>query len=85
MVNTYPMSRSFTVVGPNCATFVAEMLAAVESALEAAVPAELVKQRTSSSGTYASLSLGPVTVSSPDQVLRVLLAIRADARVKACL
>lgn len=81
-VNTYPMHRSFTAVGHGDDEFVTAMRVVVESVLTLSLDSDSVRVRASSKGTYVSVTLGPVPVRSPDQVLEVMRSIKADPRVK---
>lgn len=81
-VNTYPSQRLFKAIGSGGDAFARAMTACVESALGQPVPPPLVSQRLSAGGKYVAVSIGPLPVQSPDQVLAVFRAMRSDARLE---
>ncbi|KAL2903693.1 hypothetical protein RDABS01_002403 [Bienertia sinuspersici] len=81
-VNSYPTVRGFTAIGTGGEDFVHSMVVAVESVLEQPIPEGQVKQKTSSRGKYVSVNIGPVQVSSSEQVQAVYNAMRRDDRMK---
>lgn len=81
-VNTYPSVRGFTAIGTGGDDFVHSMIVAVESVLEQPIPEDHVKQKISSRGKYVSVNIGPVVVSSSEQVQAVYNAMRRDERMK---
>jgi putative lipoic acid-binding regulatory protein len=77
-VNEYPDSRVFKgigVAGADPSLFRAAVVAAVESVV-GPVDAGAVAVRDSSGGKYVSVTVGPVTVESGDDVVRVFAAMR---------
>ncbi|EPS58679.1 hypothetical protein M569_16133, partial [Genlisea aurea] len=81
-VNSYPTVRGFTAIGTGGDDFVHAMVVAVESVLQRPVPEGQVKQKISSGGRYVSVNIGPVRVSSSEQVQAVYNAMRRDDRMK---
>ncbi|KAK9707579.1 hypothetical protein RND81_07G206400 [Saponaria officinalis] len=81
-VNSYPTVRGFTAIGTGGEDFVHSMIVAVESVLQQPIPEGQVKQKTSSRGKYISVNIGPVRVSSSEQVQAVYNAMRRDDRMK---
>ncbi|XP_074310046.1 uncharacterized protein LOC141644413 isoform X3 [Silene latifolia] len=81
-VNSYPTVRGFTAIGTGGEDFVHSMIVAVESVLQEPIPEGQVKQKVSSGGKYVSVNIGPVTVSSSQQVQAVYNAMRRDDRMK---
>ncbi|XP_057529173.1 uncharacterized protein LOC130807838 isoform X1 [Amaranthus tricolor] len=81
-VNSYPTVRGFTAIGTGGEDFVHSMVVAVESVLQQPIPEGQVKQKTSSRGKYVSVNIGPVQVSSSEQVQAVYNAMRRDDRMK---
>ncbi|XP_074295682.1 uncharacterized protein LOC141623477 isoform X2 [Silene latifolia] len=81
-VNSYPTVRGFTAIGTGGEDFVHSMIVAVESVLQQPIPEGQVKQKTSSRGKYVSVNIGPVRVSSSEQVQAVYNAMRRDDRMK---
>ncbi|GAB4828619.1 hypothetical protein Ancab_018283 [Ancistrocladus abbreviatus] len=67
-VNSYPTVRGFTAIGTGGDDFVHSMVVAVESVLQRPIPEGRVKQKLSSRGKYVSVNIGPVRVSSSEQV-----------------
>ncbi|KAH9626411.1 hypothetical protein KSS87_018714 [Heliosperma pusillum] len=82
LVNSYPTVRGFTAIGTGGEDFVHSMIVAVESVLQQPIPEGHVKQKISSRGKYVSVNIGPVTVSSSEQVQAVYNAMRRDDRMK---
>ncbi|GLC73650.1 hypothetical protein PLESTF_001404500 [Pleodorina starrii] len=78
-VNKYPCERLFTAVGSGGEDFRASMVQAVEEVVGGPVE---VSVRASSGGAYQSVRVGPVTVTSPDQVLMIFTKMREDKRLK---
>ncbi|KAL9225551.1 hypothetical protein vseg_001458 [Gypsophila vaccaria] len=81
-VNSYPTVRGFTAIGTGGEDFVHSMIVAVESVLQQPIPKGQVKHKTSSRGKYISVNIGPVRVSSSEQVQAVYNAMRRDDRMK---
>ncbi|XP_051116376.1 uncharacterized protein LOC127241394 isoform X2 [Andrographis paniculata] len=81
-VNSYPTVRGFTAIGTGGDDFVHAMVDAVESVIQKPVPEGKVKQKTSSTGKYVSVNIGPVRVVSSEQVQAVYNAMRRDNRMK---
>lgn len=81
-VNSYPTVRGFTAIGTGGDDFVHSMVVAVESVLQQPIPEGQVKQKISSRGKYVSVNIGPVQVSSSEQVQAVYNAMRRDDRMK---
>ncbi|KMT07457.1 hypothetical protein BVRB_6g150760 isoform A [Beta vulgaris subsp. vulgaris] len=81
-VNSYPTVRGFTAIGTGGDDFVHSMVVAVESVLQQPIPEGQVKQKSSSGGKYVSVNIGPVQVSSSEQVQAVYNAMRQDDRMK---
>ncbi|KAH9708199.1 phosphoribosylformylglycinamidine synthase [Citrus sinensis] len=67
-VNSYPTVRGFTAIGSGGDDFVQAMVVAVESVIQKPIPEGRVKQKVSSRGKYVSVNIGPVQVSSSEQV-----------------
>ncbi|KAI3425986.1 hypothetical protein D9Q98_007954 [Chlorella vulgaris] len=80
-VNPYPGQRTFKAIGTGDQAFVAAMTECVESVV-GTVHAECVSHRASSKGNYTSVTVGPVWVESPDQVLQIYENMRADGRLR---
>lgn len=66
-VNKYPGQRTFTAIGSGGDEFRDAMVAAVSSVV-GTVHQECVAQRPSSGGQYVSVKIGPVWVTTPEQV-----------------
>ncbi|KAL8142451.1 hypothetical protein V2J09_015483 [Rumex salicifolius] len=81
-VHTYPTVRGFTAIGTGGDDFVQSMIVAVESVLQQPIPEGRVKQKLSSRGKYVSVNIGPVQVTSSEQVQAVYNAMRRDDRMK---
>ena len=74
-VNKYPQRRTFKAIGEGGQNFASSMQAAVEDILGPVHP-DFVHQRLSSgSGSYISVSIGPVTVENSEQVSSVGAAL----------
>lgn len=80
-VNKYPGQRTFTAIGMGGESFRRSMLEAVEG-ICGPVHLECVSQRLSTQGKYLSVRIGPVWVTSADQVVAVYEKMRADERLK---
>ncbi|XAR48180.1 hypothetical protein NMG60_11030916 [Bertholletia excelsa] len=81
-VNSYPTVRGFTAIGTGGDDFVQAMVIAVESVLQQPIPEGRVKHKLSSRGKYVSVNIGPVQVTSSEQVQAVYNAMRRDDRMK---
>ncbi|GMH15122.1 hypothetical protein Nepgr_016963 [Nepenthes gracilis] len=81
-VNSYPTVRGFTAIGTGGDDFVHSMVVAVESVLQQPIPEGRVRQKISSRGKYVSVNIGPVRVSSSEQVQAVYNAMRRDDRMR---
>jgi putative lipoic acid-binding regulatory protein len=66
-INEYPDFRVFKGIGEGGQSFVESMISAVESVV-GPVAADNVRENKSSGGRYISVSVGPVCVTSGDQV-----------------
>ncbi|KAL9660300.1 hypothetical protein QQ045_025113 [Rhodiola kirilowii] len=82
MVNSYPTVRRFIAIGSGGDDFADAMVFAVESVLQEPIPDGSVKKRVSSMGRYISVNIGPVQVTSRDQVKAVYEAMMKDARMR---
>eukprot|EP00197_Chlamydomonas_leiostraca_P015291 CAMPEP_0202859848 /NCGR_PEP_ID=MMETSP1391-20130828/1796_1 /ASSEMBLY_ACC=CAM_ASM_000867 /TAXON_ID=1034604 /ORGANISM="Chlamydomonas leiostraca, Strain SAG 11-49" /LENGTH=172 /DNA_ID=CAMNT_0049538943 /DNA_START=96 /DNA_END=615 /DNA_ORIENTATION=+ len=90
-VNKYPGQREFKAIGFNQAAASAEggpacsfrdaMVHAVERVV-GSVHVECVSERPSRTGTYTSVTVGPVWVENGEQVLAIYNAMREDSRLK---
>lgn len=80
-VNEYPGQRSFKAIGAGGDDFVIAMTACVESVV-GKVHEECVSSRWSAKGNYVSVTVGPVWVENPDQVLAIYNAMKEDGRLK---
>lgn len=78
-VNEYPGQRTFKAIGSGGEDFVASMTAAV-AAQVGTVHAECVARR--AKGKWISVTVGPVWVETPEQVLAIFEAMKADGRLK---
>ncbi|XP_031272802.1 uncharacterized protein LOC116131282 isoform X1 [Pistacia vera] len=67
-VNSYPTVRGFTAIGTGGDDFVQAMVVAVESVIQKPIPEGRVRQKLSSRGKYVSVNIGPIQVSSSEQV-----------------
>ncbi|KAH7570503.1 hypothetical protein ACOSP7_018698 [Xanthoceras sorbifolium] len=81
-VNSYPTVRGFTAIGTGGDDFVQAMVVAVESVIQQPIPEGRVRQKLSSRGKYVSVNIGPIQVSSSEQVQAVYNAMRRDERMK---
>ena len=80
--NEYPDLRTFTGIGEAGADpslFKRAVVAAVESVVGPVDEAKQVSVRDSSGGKYVSVTVGPVTVNSGDEVVQVYAAMRETA------
>lgn len=80
--NEYPDLRTFKGIGEAGADpglFKRAVVAAVESVVGPVDEATQVSVRDSSGGKYVSVSVGPVTVHSGDEVVQVYAAMRETA------
>ncbi|KAI7843124.1 hypothetical protein COHA_003295 [Chlorella ohadii] len=80
-VNEYPGQRTFKAIGTGDQDFVAAMTNCVERVV-GTVHAECVQQRLSAKGNYISVTVGPVWVETPDQVLQIYENMKADGRLR---
>jgi putative lipoic acid-binding regulatory protein len=80
-VNEYPGQRTFKAIGAGGDDFVVSMTGCVE-AVVGSVHVECVNTRLSAGGKYVSVTVGPVWVETPDQVLEIYNRMRADDRLK---
>lgn len=67
-MNKYPGTRSFTAIGMGTPEFKASMVQAVTSVVGEPLQPNQLSERPSSKGQYVSLTIGPVVVTSPEQV-----------------
>ncbi|XP_044490840.1 uncharacterized protein LOC123214892 isoform X2 [Mangifera indica] len=81
-VNSYPTVRGFTAIGTGGDDFVQSMVVAIESVIQKPIPEGRVRQKLSSRGKYVSVNIGPIQVSSSEQVQAVYNAMRRDDRMK---
>ena len=80
--NEYPDLRTFKGIGEAGADpslFKRAVVAAVESVVGPVDEAKQVSVRDSSGGKYVSVTVGPVTVNSGDEVVQVYAAMREPA------
>ena len=80
-VNQYPGQRTFKAIGVGGDSFVAAMTLCVSNVV-GTVHAECVAFKLSSKGNYVSVTVGPVWVETPDQVLQIFEARKEDGRLK---
>ncbi|KAL4423278.1 hypothetical protein ABPG77_004547 [Micractinium sp. CCAP 211/92] len=80
-VNEYPGQRTFKAIGTGDQDFVLAMTACVESVV-GKVHEECIGQRLSAQKNYISVTIGPVWVESPDQVLQIYENMKADGRLR---
>ncbi|MEW5304042.1 MAG: hypothetical protein WDW36_006677 [Sanguina aurantia] len=80
-VNKYPGQREFKAIGSGGSAFSAAMLAVIEQVV-GPVQAECMTERPSSKGSYMSVTIGPVWVMRPEQVVEIYALMKADARLK---
>lgn len=78
-VNSYPSLREFTAIGSGGSSFRQSMVSAVQAVVG---PVECVTQRCSTGGRYVSVTVGPVLVSSADDVLEVYTRMKTDHRLR---
>ncbi|KAI8475738.1 MAG: hypothetical protein J3K34DRAFT_403453 [Monoraphidium minutum] len=78
-VNSYPSLREFTAIGSGGSSFRHSMVAAVSAVVG---QVEVVTQRCSAGGRYISVTVGPVMVSSADDVLEVYTRMKSDERLR---
>lgn len=81
-VNEYPCERVFTAIGEATPGFQENMIACVEKALNFQVHPESIQVRQSSASKYVSIKIGPVIVSSGDEVVAVYTSMKEDERLK---
>jgi putative lipoic acid-binding regulatory protein len=83
-VNEYPGQRTFKAIGTGDQDFVAAMTRCVE-AVVGTVHAECINQRLSAKANYISVTIGPVWVENPDQVLQIYeVSQRGPAALPGC-
>ena len=80
-VNEYPGQRTFKAIGSGGDDFITSMTACVQNVV-GTVHQECVSTRPSSGGKWLSVTIGPVWVETPDQVLEIYNAMKADGRLK---
>lgn len=80
-VNEYPGQRTFKAIGSGGGDFTIAMTACVENVV-GKVHQECVSTRPSSTGKWLSVTIGPVWVETPEQVLEIYNAMKADGRLK---
>lgn len=80
-VNEYPGQRTFKAIGVGGDDFVASMKICVASVI-GRVHEECVSSRLSAKGNYVSVTVGPVWVETPDQVLEIYSRMKEDGRLK---
>lgn len=80
-VNEYPGQRFFKAIGAGGDDFIEAMTTCVESVV-GKVHEECVSSRWSAKGNYVSVTVGPVWVENPDQVLAIYNAMKEDGRLK---
>ena len=80
-VNEYPGQRTFKAIGSGGDDFVVSMERSVASVV-GTVHAECVSHRFSAQGKYVSVTVGPVWVESPEQVLAIYENMKADGRLR---
>ncbi|KAL4436759.1 hypothetical protein ABPG75_003898 [Micractinium tetrahymenae] len=80
-VNEYPGQRTFKAIGTGDQDFVVAMTACVESVV-GKVHEECIGQRLSAQKNYISVTIGPVWVETPDQVLQIYENMKADGRLR---
>jgi putative lipoic acid-binding regulatory protein len=81
-VNVYPCQRVFTAIGDSTDGFRDAMVACVETTLRCEIHQKAIVLRPSSGGKYQSVKIGPVVVSSADEVVAVYEKMKADGRMK---
>jgi putative lipoic acid-binding regulatory protein len=80
-VNQYPGTRTFKAIGAGGAEFAAAMVGVVQGVV-GTVHVECITSRPSSQGKYLSVTIGPVFVETPDQVIEIYRQMRLDERLK---
>jgi len=80
-VNEYPGQQYFKAIGVGGDDFVQAMTACVEEVV-GKVHEECVAARPSSKGKYISVTLGPVWVQTPDDVLQIYNKMKQDGRLR---
>jgi putative lipoic acid-binding regulatory protein len=80
-VNEYPGYRSFKAIGFGGQDFATAMVACVEN-IVGRVHEECVSSRFSSGEKYISVTIGPVLIKDPQQVLEIYNLMSADGRLK---
>ncbi|EFN55739.1 hypothetical protein CHLNCDRAFT_134074 [Chlorella variabilis] len=80
-VNEYPGQRTFKAIGTGNQDFVVAMTACVEQVV-GKVHEECISQRLSAKGNYISVTVGPVWVETPDQMLQIYENMKADGRLR---
>jgi putative lipoic acid-binding regulatory protein len=88
-VNRYPTTREFKAIGvdelgPDGSTFAAAMTRAV-SVVTGPLHVECVSTNPSRNGRYAAVTIGPVVVHSPEQVITIFKNFQSDPRCKFCM
>lgn len=88
-VNKYPTTREFKAIGvdelgPDGSTFAAAMTRAL-TAVVGPIHPECISTNPSRNGTYLAVTLGPVLVSSPEQVIAIFSNFQKDPRCKFCM
>ena len=78
-VNEYPGQRTFKAIGSGGVDFVKAMVGCVAAEV-GAVHEECVSSRTK--GKWISVTVGPVWVETPEQVLNIYNAMKADGRLR---
>lgn len=80
-VNKYPGQRTFTAIGTGGVEFESDMVAAVASVL-GPIHSDFVSSRPSSKGAYVSVRIGPVWVTSAEQVISIYTTMKGNPRLK---
>jgi putative lipoic acid-binding regulatory protein len=80
-VNEYPGYRSFKAIGFGGQDFATAMVACVENVV-GRVHEECVSSRFSSGEKYISVTIGPVLIKDPQEVLEIYNLMSADGRLK---
>jgi len=80
-VNEYPGQQTFKAIGVGGDDFVVAMIACVEAVI-GKVHNECVSRRLSAKGNYISVTVGPVWVEKPDQLLDIYNKMKEDGRLK---
>lgn len=79
-VNTYPCERSFKCIGTGGEDFATSIVARVES-IVGVVHKECIRTRPSRTGKYLTVDVGPVMVTSSEQVIQVYASMKEDTRM----